>query len=167
MKHRWFLYLFMIVIVLASCGVQPASDSQDESPQDPQPVPPQEMVQEPTSTPDSILPEPTQQEAVDFSSAPVNKFVDLAKNDLVKTLSIDSAQIDLIETQEIIWPDAALGCPKPGVFYTQGTVPGYRIRLSVAGAEYIYHTDLNGRVLQCPSLDSVSTQDPNIGVPIQ
>ena len=167
MKHRWFLYLFMIVIVLASCGVQPANDSQNESPRDPQPVPTQEMVQEPTSTPDSILPEPTQPEAVDFSSAPVNKFVDLAKNDLVKTLSIDSAQIDLVETQEIIWPNAALGCPKPGVFYTQGTVPGYRIRLSVAGAEYIYHIDLDGRVLQCPSLDSVSTQDPNIGVPIK
>lgn len=167
MKRSRFLYLLMVVILLISCGPQPANDSADASPQDPQPVPPQEMVQEPTSTPDSILPEPTQPEAVDFSSAPVNKFVDLAKNDLVKTLSIDSAQIDLVETQEIIWPNAALGCPKPGVFYTQGTVPGYRIRLSVAGAEYIYHTDLNGRVLQCPLLDSVSTQDPNIGVPIK
>lgn len=167
MKHRWFPYLLVVVIVLAGCGGQPASGSQDESPQDPQPAPTQEMVQEPTSTPDSILPESTHQEAVDFSSAPVNKFVDLAKNDLVKILSIDSAQIEVVETQEIIWPDAALGCPKPGVFYTQGTVPGYRIHLSVAGAEYIYHTDLNGRVLQCPSLDSVSTQDPNIGVPIK
>ena len=167
MKQCWLPYLLMIVIILAGCGGQPASGSQDESPQDPQPVPPQEMVQEPTSTPDSILPEPTQQEQVDFSSAPVNKFVDLAKNDLVKTLSVDSTLIDLVETQEIIWPDGSLGCPKQGVFYTQGTVPGYRIRLSVAGAEYVYHTDLNGRVLQCPSLDSVSTQDPNIGVPIK
>jgi hypothetical protein len=96
----------------------------------------------------------------------------LSKKDLAERLQIDAAGIVMVKTIEIVWPDAALGCPSPGMVYAQGRVPGYRIWLEAEGREYIYHTDLNGLVILCPQQgpDSGSPggsgPTPNIGVPI-
>ena len=64
-----------------------------------------------------------------------------ALSDLAQKLDIpvDSITVEKIETVE--WPDASLGCAKPGRMYAQVITPGYLIVLSAQGQEYEYHTD--------------------------
>lgn len=113
----------------------------------------------------------------DFSSAPLEKFVALTKRDLATQLSIDVETILLTNSMQLVWPDSSLGCPRPSVMYAKGLVPGYKIWLMANQVEYIYHTDLTGRIVLCPdqSEDSASGTPPvpgsgvgpTIGVPIK
>jgi hypothetical protein len=72
----------------------------------------------------------------------------LAKADLVKTAGVSESEIQVLEIQYVEWRDGSLGCPKAGQNYPQVITPGYLIRLSAAGREYEYHTDMR-RVMLC------------------
>ena len=37
------------------------------------------------------------------------------------------------------WRDGSIGCPEPGMNYTQALVPGIRVVLELDGARYEYH----------------------------
>lgn len=65
--------------------------------------------------------------------------VQAAKDDLAQRLSLDAASIQVVKAEAVQWPDGSLGCPKPGMMYTQMVTPGYQIILSVGGTEYDYH----------------------------
>ena len=69
----------------------------------------------------------------------IQEQVGKAKDDLAKLLGVDAAQIDLVEYQAVTWRDGSLGCPKPGMAYTQALQEGYRIQLQVEGILYNYH----------------------------
>jgi hypothetical protein len=131
--------------------------------------------------PENVIPENTQAqplnplltlEATDMPSTPppVEKFVSLSKKDLASRLQIDASEISLVKTENIIWPNAALGCPRPGKFYPQGRIPGYRVWLNAEGKEYLYHTDYHGQVILCPEsnpdVPGPATPTQKIGVPI-
>ncbi len=168
MNYRWIPFLIVNLFLLASCGAGSAGEPVVDAPQEPQPVPTQEI----TSTPESIFPQSTPQENIDFSNAPVEKFISITKDDLARSLGIAIEQVELVNTQPFTWLNSALGCPAPGKTYPQGQVPGYRIDLSANGQEYTYHTDLNGNFVLCPAIDQEEglpigpTTGPNIGVPI-
>jgi len=104
------------------------------------------------------------------AAPPVEKFVALSKKDLASRLGIEADRITLVKTAEKLWLNAALGCPRPGVFYQAGRVPGFQIWLEAEGTEYIYNTDFNGTVVLCPELNpSIPNlpNDPTPGVPIR
>ncbi|HMS01075.1 MAG TPA: hypothetical protein PKE62_17640 [Anaerolineales bacterium] len=168
MKYTWIPFLIVNLFLLVGCGGGSASEPVLDAPQEPQPVPTQEIA----STPDNILPQSTPQENIDFSNAPVEKFISIAKDDLARSLGITVEQVELVNAQAMTWLNSALGCPAPGKIYAQGQVPGYRIDLSANGQEYTYHTDLNGNFVLCPTIDQEEglpmgpTTGPNIGVPI-
>ncbi|MGE5337867.1 MAG: hypothetical protein ACM3PU_08555 [Gemmatimonadota bacterium] len=50
----------------------------------------------------------------------------------------------------VIWPDGSLGCPEPGMVYTQALVPGYRIRIRAGDALLDYHASARGELTLCP-----------------
>ena len=60
--------------------------------------------------------------------------------DLAQRLNIDPADITVIETRAIVWPDRSLGCPQPGVAYLQVPQDGALIRLQAVGREFAYHS---------------------------
>lgn len=70
----------------------------------------------------------------------LNKLVAQARKDLAGWLSIEPDQINLLEVKEVVWPDASLGCPQPGMAYKQVPQDGLLIRLSVGGRMYFYHS---------------------------
>jgi hypothetical protein len=70
----------------------------------------------------------------------LQKRIDLATADLAKRLSIDANQIEVIEVKAVVWPDGGLGCPEPGVAYTQVQQEGLLIRLRVGEHLYNYHS---------------------------
>jgi hypothetical protein len=73
-------------------------------------------------------------------SSGLQKLVDLAVADLAQRLSIAADQIDVIEVEEVVWPDTSLGCPQPGMRYRQVPMDGLLIRLAVGDQVYDYHS---------------------------
>lgn len=77
------------------------------------------------------------------------KMVVRVKEHLAQKLSIPIDQIVLSDIKPVVWRDAGLGCPKPGIDYIQVETPGYNILLESGGKTYRYHTDETKRFVQC------------------
>ena len=75
--------------------------------------------------------------------------LDLVKQDLAKRLSVTVDQITVVSATSMEWPDSSLGCPKPGMAYSQIVTPGYRIVLSQGQKQYDYHTDASATIVLC------------------
>ncbi|MFP3852751.1 MAG: hypothetical protein ACLFWD_00510 [Anaerolineales bacterium] len=75
--------------------------------------------------------------------------VDKVVADLAARLEIPSSAVEVIDVEEMIWSDASLGCPRPGMMYVQVVTPGYRVVLEAEGQTYPYHTDERGRFVLC------------------
>lgn len=132
---------------------------------------PMESTASPAIEPENLLQlERTKESAEMPANLSVEKFVNLAKQDLASRLQIETDMIVLVKSEEKLWLNAALGCPRPSVFYAQGHVPGFQIWLEVEGIEYIYNTDLNGTLVVCPELNPHlpnTDKGPTPGVPIR
>jgi hypothetical protein len=107
--------------------------------------------------PDVEAPEPTpihpEGIVTDESTLPggAETLVELAFADLAQRLKVEISAITLISYKEIVWPDATLGCPKPGMDFSPVEIPGYIITLEGVGKRYAYHTDDENRVFLCPA----------------
>jgi hypothetical protein len=75
--------------------------------------------------------------------------VEQAKADLAARLSVDAAEVTVVSSGEVTWRDGSLGCPQPGMFYTQALIAGFRIVLAVAGQQYDYHAGANQAPFLC------------------
>jgi hypothetical protein len=76
------------------------------------------------------------------------KLVEEARDDLARRLSLPLAEIRLVEFQAVMWPDSSLGCPRPGMMYTQVVRKGFRIGLRAGKRTFDYHSG-GGRVFLC------------------
>lgn len=87
--------------------------------------------------------------------------VSQAITDLADQLMIEASQVELIEVRAMVWPDGALGCPQPGLAYTQVQREGALIRLRVGKTIYHYHTGGQEPFLcEKPVLESGDSQSP-------
>jgi len=69
--------------------------------------------------------------------------------DLAKRLGIDQARIEVVEMRDVTWGDTSLGCPQPGIAYTQTLVSGSLIKLRAAGRDYHYHSGSGREPFYC------------------
>lgn len=74
----------------------------------------------------------------------------LAVADLASRLGIPESAITVRTVESVEWPDASLGCPRPGMMYAQVITPGYRIVLEADGKRYEYHTSRTHVMLCSP-----------------
>ncbi|MEU4605693.1 hypothetical protein AB0F43_22145 [Kribbella sp. NPDC023972] len=81
-------------------------------------------------TPSSSTPSP------DPTGGPVER----ARTDLANRLGVDPGQVTVVSSSEVTWPDGSLGCPQPGMVYTQALIDGSRIILEAGGKQYHYHS---------------------------
>ena len=91
-----------------------------------------------------------------------NPLVIQAREDLAGRLGISPNQIALLSYEEVVWPDASLGCPQPGMAYIQVLQDGALIRLSVEGQVYDYHSGGNQGVFLCEQVLKTITTSPKI-----
>ena len=47
--------------------------------------------------------------------------------------------VDVVGYDDVTWPDGSIGCPQPGMAYTQALVPGRLLVLEVDGERASYH----------------------------
>jgi hypothetical protein len=83
-----------------------------------------------------------------------------ARQDLAGRLSISADQIVLTDFQEITWPDSSLGCPQPGMAYTQVTVDGISIQLQANDLVYSYHGDGIQPPFLCERVGPIGPMEP-------
>jgi hypothetical protein len=95
-------------------------------------------VTDPLPTP-SLVEEDSEMTPSASVSPGLQPFVDQALADLAERLSIEVEQIEVVEAKAVVWPDGSLGCPQPGLVYTQVQQEGYLIRLRVDRLVYDYH----------------------------
>ena len=133
-------------------GAAPAGAAQ-AAPAAATPVPATEnVVQPPATRAFTAMPVPTLaaeniQEAPHMNEVPLpipldpamQKVVDQARDDLAAKLAVDAASIELVGVSTVTWPDGSLGCPQPGMMYTQVLVDGLLIRFKAGGQVYEYH----------------------------
>ena len=84
-------------------------------------------------------------------------------NDLAGKPGISSNAISVVEAQYVVWNDGSLGCPKPGEFYTQATVNGYRVVLQAGGKQYDYRASEKGYFSLCEM--PMPPGQPPVGTP--
>lgn len=72
------------------------------------------------------------------------ELIDKAKVDLAQRTGIPKEEITLEEFRFVTWPNAALGCPKPGMAYADVLVDGYLIMLRAGLGVYNYHGASDG-----------------------
>ncbi|PYG01127.1 hypothetical protein SAMN05216184_102289 [Georgenia satyanarayanai] len=77
--------------------------------------------------------------------------VEAAVADLAEHLGLDPAAVSVVSHEDVTWPDGALGCPQPGMSYTQAQVPGARLVLAAEGREFSYHAGRSGDFARCES----------------
>ncbi|MGH9895659.1 MAG: hypothetical protein ACREA0_27480, partial [bacterium] len=68
----------------------------------------------------------------------LQSLVEAAIADLAQRLGVAPSAIDVVSAEAVVWPDGALGCPQPGMVYTQVQVEGAQITLSHLGQAYAY-----------------------------
>jgi hypothetical protein len=174
MRTYWSTLLVLTSLSLAACSPPiPGTQSNAEAdPSDAHETPLEAVLTDSAPNPLQFGHTPEASE-LPSNTPPVEKFVSLSKKDLAQRLQIDVNEIALVKTAEMVWPNAALGCPAPGKVYTKGRVPGFQVWLESGGIKYIYNTDLSGRIILCVSenpdgsIVPFSTAGPEIGVPIK
>jgi len=78
-----------------------------------------------------------------------NPLVQQAMLDLAQRESVAVGEISLESFEEVVWPDTSMGCPRPGMQYTQVPQDGSRIVLRVKGKLREYHSGGNRAPFPC------------------
>jgi hypothetical protein len=103
----------------------------------------------PASDRPADLPAPTPKPSVPMDGG-LKSMVESAVDDAARRTGLQRAQLSVILAERVTWSDGSLGCPQPGVGYTQALVPGFRIRIDARGEVLDYHAGRTGPPVLCP-----------------
>jgi hypothetical protein len=60
-------------------------------------------------------------------------------------------QLVIVRVESVVWNDGSLGCPEPGMEYTQALVEGYWVIIGAAGQTYDFRVGRCGSFRLCPA----------------
>ena len=80
----------------------------------------------------------------------LNGQIAVAKKDLAKRLGVPPESVTLSGAQQVTWRSGALGCPEPGMNYTEALVYGSVIYLQADNMIHAYHAKFAGTPFYCP-----------------
>lgn len=75
---------------------------------------------------------------------------EFSKKDLAQRLDVPAESVVVSGARQVTWRSGALGCPEPGMNYTQALVPGSVIYLQVDNMTHAYHAKIGGEPFYCP-----------------
>ena len=146
----------LALITCSACGNQPDADPGPA--EDPVPNPAPNSSQESAPSPASnTSPAPEITEMVPESKPPavnhqavLQEQIAHAQADLATRLDLDPSAVSIVSSGPVTWRSGALGCPKPGMMYTQALVPGFQVILQAGKTTYHYHAKAGGQPFYCP-----------------
>jgi hypothetical protein len=62
---------------------------------------------------------------------------------------VSADQVTVVSAEPVTFPDGGLGCPEPGMAYTQVLVDGYKVVATAAGKTYDYRGTGPGAFRRC------------------
>jgi hypothetical protein len=71
--------------------------------------------------------------------------------DAAKRTGLGRNLLEVVTAEAVTWSDGSIGCPMPGMTYTQALVPGFRVRIRAGGRELDYHAGRTGPPTLCPA----------------
>jgi hypothetical protein len=71
--------------------------------------------------------------------------------DAAKRTGLKQSELAVERAEPVTWADGSLGCAEPGMHYTMGPVPGYRIRVRAGKQALDYHASRRGYFVLCPT----------------
>lgn len=98
--------------------------------------------------PERVTPEEFSEDTPITGEVPAG-LIEKILSDLAQKIGVDKSTIQVIRSEAMIWNDGSLGCPKPGEFYTQALVNGYRVVLKAGEKEYDYRASESGYFFLC------------------
>jgi hypothetical protein len=126
--------LLAVMLVLAACGAGSESGAVDTIA--PSTAPPT------TESESSTMPSDTQDQL---------PIIAPAVSDLADRLGASPEDIEIVSAEEVTWPDGSLGCPEPGMSYTQALVDGSQVVLEYEGRVFVYNAGDDGQPFLCAS----------------
>ena len=72
---------------------------------------------------------------------------------------LDREQLVIVRAESVVWNDGSLGCPEPGMMYTQALVNGYWVVIDAAGQNYDFRVGNRGSFILCPPRPSFITSE--------
>ncbi|MGA7098617.1 MAG: hypothetical protein WB245_13710 [Acidimicrobiia bacterium] len=139
------IQLVVLGLALAACGASTGSTDSSN-----------------TTTPETTMTRPT------VSSIPAQRgpeseepvtgevpepFLDAVLADAASRSGVSVADLEVITAEQVTWNDGSLGCPEPGVSYTQALVDGFRVEVRADTTPYDYRLDETGWFKVCqPSM---------------
>ena len=70
--------------------------------------------------------------------------IEAAVADAASRAGVDPTEVTVVSAESVTFPDGGLGCPEPGMMYTQVLTPGYRVVVEAGGTEYDYRAGARG-----------------------
>lgn len=117
----------LLLVCLTGCGGAPMTEPTSFEPAPSQPTPTRTPFQATTRGPIAPTGEPVAVPAARWDAI----VADLAERGVTGTP-------ELVSAHAVTWNNGALGCPSPGVSYTQAIVDGMRVVVEVDGTTYDY-----------------------------
>lgn len=82
--------------------------------------------------------QPTQENAGPGAVGLPASVVDPVVAEVARLAGVPVDQVVVVSAEEVTFPDGSLGCPQPGMVYTQAMVDGYKIVAEAGGKTYDY-----------------------------
>jgi hypothetical protein len=90
------------------------------------------------------------QTEIPVTSISLNDQIALSRQDLARRLGKNVNSITVVAARQVTWRSGALGCPEPGMSYTQALVPGVLILLKAGDEGFGYHASSDRTPFYCP-----------------
>jgi hypothetical protein len=72
------------------------------------------------------------------------RVMDAAVSDAATRAGVDPTEVVVLTAEAVTFPNGGLGCPEPGMMYTDVLTPGYRVVVEAGGREYDYRAGARG-----------------------
>lgn len=86
---------------------------------------------------------------VDDGERPPADVLDPVLADAAARAGVDPGDVALVSAVQMEWSDGSLGCPQPGMFYTQALVSGFQIIVRAGEQQLDYRVSGPGRFRLC------------------
>lgn len=168
-----------LTLTLAACG--PDDGQQGADPTDPATTgaaptggePSTEPTDEPTSTfsapprTATPIPKPTNEQPSPSTTVPGDQAESQQAKDAVSDLTqaegAQASDVTVLRDEAVTWPDGAMGCPQPGMVYTQALVEGHYVQLELDGKTYHYTGGQQGKLKRCDKPQVPQGPDGQLG----
>ena len=103
-----------------------------------------------TDVPGGVSPSTTTGENPQMKTGVPKGILDPILNEAAKLAKVPKEQLVIVRAEAVVWNDGSLGCPEPGMQYTQALTNGYWVVISATGQTYDFRVARDGNFRLCP-----------------